>query len=205
MGKKKLRISLIIGASAVALAVSGVVWSVKAADARSNIEVLINPDAIKCKNPADAVSHPWPLGIRDEPVYRVPALKLNSGFDCTFSVIVRNNGGAEVSLKNLTLSGLGEGNSNGANSPRLTLNNIQQTKDDSVDANFVMDFPLGAGQSMEISAVLEPNQGCVSVGGWMGLERTPKIAVTAYGLSGIIEPMGPTFALLGTKDSSCEG
>lgn len=206
MGNKLVRNGLIIAASATAaaLVVGGLVWTEKSAEARSNVELLINPDAIKCENSADATTLAWPLGDRDEIVYNVPALNLNSGFDCTFSMIIRNTGNTQVSLKKLVLNGLGEANANGANAPRLTLNNIQRIQDDSVDANFAMDFPLGAGQSMELSAVLEPNQGCVSEGGRIGLERTPKITVTALGLSGIIKPMGPTFAMLGTKDSSCD-
>ena len=202
-----MRNGLIIAASAtaVALAVGGLGWTARAADARSNVEVHVGPEAIKCKNPADATNLAWPLGDSDGFVYQVPALNLNSDFDCTLSMIVRNAGNSQVSLKNLVLNGLGEINANGANAPRLTLNNIQRIRNESADATFALDIALGPGQVMEISAVLEPSAGCMGIGGWAGAERNPKITVEAFGLSGIVESTGPTYALLGTKDSTCDG
>ena len=201
MGKsRRQKLVLVLALCAV---VAGTVWVSSAAAARSKVEVLIGPDAISCEDPADVAVFEQEFGDRDEVIYPVPAVKLNKGLECTFSFIVNNTGDTEVSLRALQIIGMGP-NGAGAHMPRLTHNLIERITSESGDANFMLDEGLRAHDSVEISAVVEGIPGCMGVGGAAIFERTPTVTLSAYGLRGTVSPQGPTFALMGTPDSSCD-
>ena len=183
---------------------AGTVWFVSAATARSKVEVLIGADAFDCKNPKDVTKFDQSVGVNDESVYPIPALFLSQDLDCTFSVIVNNAGDKAVRLTGLSIIGVGEGSGNGAQMPRLTMNNIERVADEAAAANFTLDQELAPGDSTTISAVVTRGPGCMSVGGGMSTDRTPTVTLSALGLSGSVSHQGPSFALLGTKHSSCD-
>ncbi|MFJ6417678.1 hypothetical protein [Paeniglutamicibacter sp. NPDC091659] len=182
---------------------AGTVWVSNAAAARSKVEALIGPNTFSCEDPADAAVVEQEFGDRDEAVCPMPAVRLNKGLECTFSFIINNAGDTEVSLRALRIIGMGP-NGAGAHMPRLTHNSIERISIESGDANFVLDEGLGAHDSVEISAMVEGIPGCMSVGGAAIFDRTLTVTLSAYGLRGSVSPQGPTFALMGTLDSSCD-
>jgi hypothetical protein len=102
-GRRRRRLVLLAALGVVVLAGTALWALLPGVVAIGHTDVLLDAKPFVCKAPADVTTFDSEDGFDSDSRVVVPAIRMHPGLDCTMTVVVRNDGDAEVAVDSVTL------------------------------------------------------------------------------------------------------
>ncbi|WP_353808987.1 hypothetical protein [Agromyces sp. SYSU T00194] len=178
---------MIIGTLAVAALAAWAIWAGLGASALAGVRVVTDAEPLRCEGSAvHLTSDPW------NSEFLQPMAELTPGMTCELRVHVVNGGWTDVTVREISLSGMGSGNVLGLRVEHVSPNGPEQSSraPDAFDAHFEIlgGLVVPAGTSQVFTALVSYDGGAEMVEcgsqGW----NPVAVRVETSGASRVVRP-----------------